>query len=560
MDDVRVQPFLNDRLRRQAMSEHVQVSKPKEKAATNTTVNSLNHSQPTPDSANQLLQMQVAKRAIFQLFADNARFMQRMEASKEQEEPVQLQSENHTGMPDSLKAGVESLSGLSMDGVRVRYNSDQPAKLGALAYTQGTDIHVAPGQEKHLPHEAWHVVQQAQGRVWPTFMMKGMGGVGVNDDAGLEREADVMGGRALGIQFGRVLSPEPKVYFGRGTFPSVPVLVNSSINKKHNPKCIMQCVKGDRFVIIESSFSGGLECIQEEYAHATAKPSSATRKVPQNAKAGEVYIEDEEGVLLLVKGEEGEKRGKIDVPVSDPKPAKSSDIYEYRQTEFGRLMFDLGFTSLEDGENFRLLMSLEKLVVISIDGLRAFIKGTRNLRNPDTQGNVEKTFQTMKKWLISAGFKGRPKPENLLRSPKLFFGERPNHFIRIDSFINGEIEFTIFTRDPQKRRIIGEGLGLICDNGRSLFARVMAYYGDLIRTIKAKWVSTNPELMENLRTYNAELAKGNSPIQAALKTFTGKMAIEFGFLIVEGPTEIENGISFRFIKPPPLPPPDESGM
>jgi hypothetical protein len=101
---------------------------------------------------------------------------------------------NRTGMPDHLKAGVESLSGLSLDNVSVHYNSEQPAQLNALAYAQGTDIHVAPGQEQHLPHEAWHVVQQAQGRVQPTMQLNA--GVPVNDDAGLEREADVMGGRA----------------------------------------------------------------------------------------------------------------------------------------------------------------------------------------------------------------------------------------------------------------------------------------------------------------------------------------------------------------------------
>ena len=82
-----------------------------------------------------------------------------------------------------------------MDDVNVHFNSSQPAQLTALAYTQGSDIHVAPGQERHLPHEAWHVVQQAQGRVKPTMQMKD--GVPVNDDEGLEREADVMGAKAL---------------------------------------------------------------------------------------------------------------------------------------------------------------------------------------------------------------------------------------------------------------------------------------------------------------------------------------------------------------------------
>jgi hypothetical protein len=105
------------------------------------------------------------------------------------------QRPNHTGLPDGLKSGVESLSGISMDGVKVHYNSAQPAQLNALAYTQGTDIHVAPGQKQHLPHEAWHVVQQAQGRVQPTMQIKD--GVSINDDQGLEREADVMGARAL---------------------------------------------------------------------------------------------------------------------------------------------------------------------------------------------------------------------------------------------------------------------------------------------------------------------------------------------------------------------------
>ncbi|MBN1604158.1 MAG: DUF4157 domain-containing protein [Chitinispirillaceae bacterium] len=102
---------------------------------------------------------------------------------------------NTTGLPDNLKSGVENLSGLSLDDVQVHYNSDKPTQLQALAYTQGTDIHVAPGQEQHLPHEAWHVVQQMQGRVLPTIEMNG--GVQVNDEVGLESEADVMGGRAV---------------------------------------------------------------------------------------------------------------------------------------------------------------------------------------------------------------------------------------------------------------------------------------------------------------------------------------------------------------------------
>jgi hypothetical protein len=102
------------------------------------------------------------------------------------------ESENTTGLPDHLKAGIETLSGLSLDDVKVHYNSSKPAQVEALTYTQGTDIYVGPpGQEKHLAHEAWHVVQQKQGRVRPTLQMRD--GVAINDDAGLEKEADVMG-------------------------------------------------------------------------------------------------------------------------------------------------------------------------------------------------------------------------------------------------------------------------------------------------------------------------------------------------------------------------------
>ncbi|WP_235582057.1 DUF4157 domain-containing protein [Rhizobacter sp. Root1221] len=118
-----------------------------------------------------------------------------LQGGLEEKEPLQPKSTpNHTGMPDALKAGIESLSGMDLSSVRVHANSDKPAQLNALAYAQGNDIHLGPGQEKHLPHEAWHVVQQRQGRVAETARVAG---TKVNDDAGLEQEADAMGGQAV---------------------------------------------------------------------------------------------------------------------------------------------------------------------------------------------------------------------------------------------------------------------------------------------------------------------------------------------------------------------------
>ncbi|HHG86424.1 MAG TPA: DUF4157 domain-containing protein [Bacteroidetes bacterium] len=98
------------------------------------------------------------------------------------------------GLPGGLKSSMEQMSGQDLSDVKVHMNSSKPKDVGALAYAQGTDIHIAPGQEQHLPHEAWHSVQQKQGRVAPTTSV---GGMGVNDNAGLEKEADDMGAKAV---------------------------------------------------------------------------------------------------------------------------------------------------------------------------------------------------------------------------------------------------------------------------------------------------------------------------------------------------------------------------
>jgi hypothetical protein len=137
---------------------------------------------------------QAKQAAQLQAMADNY--------SAQQQNPIQ-KKENNTGLPDNLKSGIENLSGYSMDDVKVHRNSDKPTQLQAHAYAQGTDIHLASGQEKHLPHEAWHVVQQKQGRVKPTMQMKGK--AALNDEKFLESEADQMGKIASQFNEGAVV-------------------------------------------------------------------------------------------------------------------------------------------------------------------------------------------------------------------------------------------------------------------------------------------------------------------------------------------------------------------
>ena len=117
-------------------------------------------------------------------------------ARREAASVVQRHSDGTSPLPAPLRSGVEALSSVSMDDVQVHYGSARPAQLDALAYAQGSDIHVAPGQEAHLPHEAWHVAQQRQGRVDATRQMKGES---LNDDSALEAEADRMGARAARV-------------------------------------------------------------------------------------------------------------------------------------------------------------------------------------------------------------------------------------------------------------------------------------------------------------------------------------------------------------------------
>lgn len=117
-------------------------------------------------------------------------------------ETAQRQAENRTGIPDAVKQRMEDSFGTDFSSVRVHPDSSKAPEVGALAYTQGTDIHFAPGQFKPdtaagqelLGHELTHVVQQAEGRVQPTTEI---GGMPVNDNEALEHEADVRGAQAV---------------------------------------------------------------------------------------------------------------------------------------------------------------------------------------------------------------------------------------------------------------------------------------------------------------------------------------------------------------------------
>ncbi|MEO8541124.1 MAG: DUF4157 domain-containing protein [bacterium] len=97
-------------------------------------------------------------------------------------------------LPRDLRSRMEGLSGYALGDVRVHRGSSEPARMDALAFTQGSTIHLGSGQDEHLAHEAWHVVQQKQGRVPTTGEVDGRP---LNHTTALEAEADAMGERAM---------------------------------------------------------------------------------------------------------------------------------------------------------------------------------------------------------------------------------------------------------------------------------------------------------------------------------------------------------------------------
>lgn len=146
--------------------------------------------------------------------------------------------ESKGSLSGNLRSGLENLSGYSMDDVQVHYNSPKPAQLYALAYTQGTDIYLGPGQEKHLGHEAWHVAQQKQGRVKANTQFKGIAG---NDDQQLENEADQIGARLMRGHF-----QQSNINHNLGT-ASLPIVQRLKASKELNRNSTVNIVGEDHY-------------------------------------------------------------------------------------------------------------------------------------------------------------------------------------------------------------------------------------------------------------------------------------------------------------------------
>jgi Domain of unknown function (DUF4157) len=102
-------------------------------------------------------------------------------------------------LPDPVRQKMESFFNTSFADVRVHVGP-QASSIGALAFTHGSNLYFAAGQDnpntaqgQHLSgHELTRVLQQREGRVRNPFSS----GIAVVQDRGMEDEADRMGQRA----------------------------------------------------------------------------------------------------------------------------------------------------------------------------------------------------------------------------------------------------------------------------------------------------------------------------------------------------------------------------
>ena len=124
-----------------------------------------------------------------------------LQASSDLESRLNATKGSGAPLQDDTRSSMESAFGADFSGVRVHtdQNSVQMNQdLRAQAFTHGSDVYFNQGKynpgttegQKLLGHELTHVVQQRAGQVKETMQAVGLP---VNDNVGLEKEADEMG-------------------------------------------------------------------------------------------------------------------------------------------------------------------------------------------------------------------------------------------------------------------------------------------------------------------------------------------------------------------------------
>ena len=177
-----------------------------------------------PDLKTQLKQAKRFGHSISQMKSDQTS----QPAKQNQSQNHQNSSSGSSGsMSAPVRSKMENSFGTSFGDVKIHKDSPQAKSMGALAFTQGSNVHFAPGQynpqnssgQALLGHELTHVVQQRAGRVAVPQQSKG---APINADPSLETEADQIGAKAARGE--QVNVPGATA----GNFKTIPPIQNST--------------------------------------------------------------------------------------------------------------------------------------------------------------------------------------------------------------------------------------------------------------------------------------------------------------------------------------------
>jgi GNAT superfamily N-acetyltransferase len=141
--------------------------------------------------------------------------------------PLGLASGGGRPLPEGVRGKMEAALGADFSNVRVHVGP-QAERIGAIAFTVGSDIYFAPGRfqpdsvhgQQLLGHELAHVVQQRAGRVKNPLGS----GLAVVQDHALEAEADRLGRHAATHR----VAAQAKMPSGAAQ-PSAPVRISAPV-------------------------------------------------------------------------------------------------------------------------------------------------------------------------------------------------------------------------------------------------------------------------------------------------------------------------------------------
>jgi predicted SprT family Zn-dependent metalloprotease len=108
---------------------------------------------------------------------------------------IRKRQKKEGNLPEQLRTRMQTSYGADFSDVKIHESSHLAKDLNAKAYTQGNEIHFAPGEyspgtaagQEILSHELSHVIQQREGRAKATHQEKGYD---ISDQVELENEAD----------------------------------------------------------------------------------------------------------------------------------------------------------------------------------------------------------------------------------------------------------------------------------------------------------------------------------------------------------------------------------